>query len=48
MNRHEGLLSQVCIQKRRFCVFGGVFVESSILKCLNLEKLLMRIFIVNN
>ncbi|GFS81379.1 HTH_48 domain-containing protein [Trichonephila clavipes] len=42
------LLSQVYIQKRRFCVFGGVFVESSILKCLNLEKLLMQTFIVNN
>ncbi|GFY05586.1 histone-lysine N-methyltransferase SETMAR [Trichonephila clavipes] len=48
MNRHEGLLSQVYIQKRRFCVFRGVFVKSSILKCLNLEKLLMQILIVNN
>ncbi|GFX31359.1 mariner Mos1 transposase [Trichonephila clavipes] len=48
MKRHKGLLSQVYIQKRRFCVFGRVFVESSILKCLNLEKLLMQTFIVNN
>ncbi|GFX66425.1 histone-lysine N-methyltransferase SETMAR [Trichonephila clavipes] len=34
--------------KKKRCAFGGVFVESSILKCLNLEKLLMQTFIVNN
>ncbi|GFX72619.1 hypothetical protein TNCV_4062151 [Trichonephila clavipes] len=47
MNHHEGLLSQVYIQKRRFCVLGGLLVELSILKCLNPEKLLMQTFIVN-
>ena len=31
--RHEAQLSQVYTSKRRFCVFGGVFVGSFILKC---------------
>ncbi|GFT58539.1 histone-lysine N-methyltransferase SETMAR [Trichonephila clavipes] len=35
-------------KKGVFVCLVGVFVESSILKCLNLEKLLMQAFIVNN
>ncbi|XP_047362136.1 histone-lysine N-methyltransferase SETMAR-like [Vespa velutina] len=33
MNHHEVLRSRIYIPKRRFCVFGGVYMELFILKC---------------